>query len=67
MGGADSRKQAAEEIVRVLKPGGQVLIYDLTLVLKELEATMREAGLNNIERRGGGTSALILGSKPLSN
>lgn len=63
MGGAESRQKAAQEVIRVLKPGGQVLIYDLSIVLKELESAMREAGFSNIERRGGGTSALMLGQK----
>lgn len=64
MGGSEARQQATDEIIRVLKPGGRILIYDLLGVIQELERAMKQAGFINM-RCDGTQSALIRGDKPL--
>jgi len=61
MGDGQSRRKAAQEIVRVLKPGGKVLVYDVSHILGELEQTMREAGFR--VHRHGGHFAMVMGEK----
>lgn len=62
IGGSESRRQAAQEIVRVLKPGGRVMVYDAGMALNELEQVMREGGLN--VHRHGERFSMVMGSKP---
>jgi arsenite methyltransferase len=65
MGNAESRRKAAGEIVRVLKPGGKVLVCDVSHVLGELEQVMREAGFST--HRDGGHFSLLVGVKSTAN
>ena len=61
IGNSESRRKAAEEIVRVLKPGGKVFVYDAGFSLNELEETMRHAGLN--VQRHGDKFSMVMGEK----
>jgi arsenite methyltransferase len=61
IGNADSRRKAAQEIVRVLKPSGKVFVYDAGLALNELEETMRQAGLT--VQRHGDNFRMVMGEK----
>jgi ubiquinone/menaquinone biosynthesis C-methylase UbiE len=61
MGNQESRRKAAQEIVRVLKPGGKVLVYDVSHILGELEQTMRDAGMR--VHMHGGHFAMVMGEK----
>jgi arsenite methyltransferase len=47
----DGRKQAMQEMVRVLKPGGWLAIADIEHT-GEYEQVLRQAGLQRIQRRG---------------
>lgn len=49
---AEGRRQAAREILRVLRPGGKVLIFDIGHTLAELEQVLRAAGVTTIQRSG---------------
>jgi arsenite methyltransferase len=61
MGNDESRRKAAREIVRVLKPGGKVMVYDARFAVQELEEVMREAGFH--VHQHGDTFAMVMGVK----
>jgi arsenite methyltransferase len=61
--GGEGRRKAAAEIVRVLKPGGKVLIKDVGGALSELEKVTRNAGFQ--VRREGQHVPLLIAQKPL--
>jgi arsenite methyltransferase len=46
---ADGRAQAVREMVRVLRPGGRIVIVDMART-EEHEATLTEAGLVDVDR-----------------
>lgn len=46
------REQAAHEMMRVLKPGGTIAIYDVTGVLGPIEQVLRANGFQHVERSG---------------
>jgi ubiquinone/menaquinone biosynthesis C-methylase UbiE len=50
-GGAD-RQQVLDEMARVLKPGGSVLLYDVAPLLGGAATRLQGRGLERIERRG---------------
>ena len=50
--GAD-RKQAASEMMRVLKPGGVILIYDILPIANGVAHTLRNLGASDIRRLSG--------------
>ena len=51
-GGKADRTQAAGEMVRVLKPGGYVVIYDVVRALSDIESVLRTAGFLQVEKKG---------------
>lgn len=61
VGNEEARRKAAQEIVRVLKPGGKVMIYDATFALKELEEVMTQAGFK--VQKHGERFSMIAGEK----
>jgi arsenite methyltransferase len=61
IGNEEARRKASQEIVRVLKPGGKVLVYDAAFALRELEQVMREAGFN--VHRHGDRFSMVMGVK----
>lgn len=61
IGSGESRRKASQEIVRVLKPGGRVFVYDGGFALKELEQAMRDAGMK--VQRHGEQFAMVMGEK----
>jgi ubiquinone/menaquinone biosynthesis C-methylase UbiE len=46
------RKQAAQEMMRVLKPGGKIAILDVNAVLSPVEQVLRANGFRNVSRTG---------------
>ena len=48
----EGRRQAAREILRALRPGGMILIFDVGHTLGELEQVLRAAGVTTIQRSG---------------
>lgn len=48
----EGRRQAAQEILRVLRPGGVVLVFDLGHTLTELEQALKVAGVTTVQRSG---------------
>jgi arsenite methyltransferase len=61
IGNAESRHKAATEIVRVLKPGGKVMVYDASMAVNELEQVMSDAGFK--VTRHGGAFSMVMGEK----
>ena len=53
VGSAADRQQAAREMLRVLKPGGTILIYDILPIANGAAATLRDLGGGKAERLGG--------------
>lgn len=51
-GGIKKRCQAGREMIRLLKPGGQVLICDVGGALKEIEEEMLREGFKDVVRLG---------------
>jgi len=51
-GNAADRQQAAREMVRLLKPEGQVVICDVRGALNEIETELKAQGFTNVNRRG---------------
>jgi arsenite methyltransferase len=60
--GGEGRRKASEEILRVLKPGGKVIVKDVPHALAELETTMRQAGSQI--RKEGQRIPLFIAQKP---
>ena len=61
IGNAEARRKASQEIMRVLKPGGKVFVYDGGFALGELEQVMRDAGMQ--VHRHGEQFAMVMGEK----
>lgn len=51
-GGKTDREQVLREMVRVLKPGGTILLYDAWPLINGAARQLRARGLNPIERSG---------------
>ena len=49
---AEGRRQATRETLRVLRPGGVMLIFDVSGVLSDVEQVLRTAGVTQIQRSG---------------
>ena len=49
---AAGRREATREILRVLRPGGVILLFDVGHVLGDVEAVLRTAGVTQIQRTG---------------
>lgn len=49
---AAGRREAIREILRVLRPGGVILLFDVGHVLGDVEAVLRTAGVTQIQRTG---------------
>ncbi|MEO8397776.1 MAG: class I SAM-dependent methyltransferase [Chloroflexota bacterium] len=53
MGTAADRQQAAREMLRVLKPGGSILIYDVLPIANGAAHTLRDLGADKADRLSG--------------
>lgn len=51
-GNAADRRQAATEMVRLLRPGGRIVIADVGRALSEVEETLRLQGVADVGRNG---------------
>ena len=64
-GGSADRNQVLREMVRVLKPGGTILLYDVSPLVAGAARQLRACGLGSIERSGG-IMALLSARRPTS-
>lgn len=53
MGSNANREQALQEMIRVLKPGGMILLYDMFPIIGQAAAMMRQHGLKQVKRIDG--------------
>jgi len=53
MGSNRDREQALQEMIRVLKPGGVILLYDMFPMISQAAAIMRQNGLSQVKKRRG--------------
>jgi ubiquinone/menaquinone biosynthesis C-methylase UbiE len=51
-GGDDDRNRVLDEMVRVLRPGGTLLLYDVSPLISAATRRLRSGGLAEIERSG---------------
>jgi SAM-dependent methyltransferase len=51
-GGDDDRNRVLDEMVRVLRPGGTLLLYDVSPLISAATCRLRSGGLADIERSG---------------
>jgi ubiquinone/menaquinone biosynthesis C-methylase UbiE len=51
-GGDDDRNRVLKEMVRVLRPGGTLLLYDVSPLVSAATRRLRSGGLADIERSG---------------
>lgn len=63
IGGGKDHMLAAKEIYRVLKPGGQLVIFDTMHVLHHMKAALETVGLTNVNLSGE-EGGLLTGQKP---
>jgi arsenite methyltransferase len=63
IGNAAERAQATREMVRVLKPGGTISLYDVSVAVDASFQEMKAAGLQEV-RKTGKTLSLLTGKKP---
>jgi SAM-dependent methyltransferase len=60
-GGSADRDQVVREMLRVLKPGGSVLLYDASPLIAAAERPLRESGFTSIRHSGRIMALLIAG------
>lgn len=53
MGSNDDREQALQEMTRVLKPGGAILLYDMFPMINQAENVLHQNGVTQIQRIDG--------------
>jgi len=64
-GGAD-RERVLREMVRVLKPGGRIVLYDMLPFITSAARQLRASGLDRVERSGGFMAVLTASQAALS-
>ena len=65
MGDSADRQHAAGEMLRVLKPGGTILIYDILPIANQAAHTLRDLGASRAERLDGFLVRTLRIQKPL--
>ena len=65
MGDNSDRQRAASEMLRVLKPGGAILIYDVLPIANQVAHMLRELGASRAERLDGFVVRTLRIQKPL--
>jgi arsenite methyltransferase len=63
MGSAADREQALHEMIRVLKPGGVILFYDMFPMIAQAAAVMRRNRLSQVRRLSGLAMVVLSANK----
>jgi arsenite methyltransferase len=64
MGSNTNRQEAVQEMIRVLKPGGTILLYDMFPMISQAKAVMRRNHLQQINDLGGVAMKVLSANKP---
>lgn len=64
VGSGDERRRAAGEMMRVLRPGGTIVIYDIFPIANAAVATLRDLGASDVQRLNGFLLRTIRVRKP---
>jgi arsenite methyltransferase len=63
MGTASDREQALQEMIRVLKPGGIIVLYDMFPLIDQAATVARQSAFTRIKRLGGFPMAVLSASR----
>ena len=63
-GGSTDRNAVLREMLRVLKPGGTILLYDALPLIAGASNFLRDSGLSNVSRSGGLLPTLVATGTP---
>jgi len=63
MGSGADRKQALQEMIRVLKPGGVILLYDMFPMIGQAAAVMRKYRLGQVKKISGLAMVVLSANK----
>ncbi len=63
MGTGSDREQALQEMIRVLKPGGVILLYDMFPMIGQAAAAMRQHGFSRVKKLRGLAMVVLSANK----